>query len=1069
MMPYPSLKATQHIIVEKEEYNHHDFYLLRVPYYPIDYLKQLHTLRGAGNNKQTLFSSPDFMEALFLGSFDLYVQYTRYLEGDEFTERISNKLLHAIEKYFIRMCSRCTPYGLFAGYTSGHFGPETAISLKKREKYKKHVRLDMHYLAGLADQLAAFPEIKDKILYYPNNSLYKAGNKIRYVESVVVEKARSYRLSSVDGSKYVDLVLAHAQKGACRKQLIACLAEEGIDEEDANTFLDALIANQLLVNELGPTLSGGDVLSDFLSRLSFLPESTMVKENMHAVAALLKNPEPGVQYYEKIAAYLKPIHPDTTLKNLAHADLELSAVNAVLSEGVVREIQHHLSQLQPLFLLRENDHLKKWQVAFYEKYEDAEIPLVIALDPELGIGHDDYGEGNLQDTPLIEHLILGDKEPAQEIAWSRMLKWKNQKLKEALAHKKDFIITEEDIATKGFSHLSLNSAESIYVMGSILAGSRQDVDTGNYIFSLDTCFGPSSVNLLSRFTNGDSYLINKLKECVAAEEAQHPEKAYAEIVHLPESRAGNLLLRPAFRQYEIAYLAKPAAGSENQVDVSDLMVRCTGGKIILRSKKLNKEVVPRLSTSHNFTNSSLPVYKFLCDLQIQEVNIAIVWDWEIFTEDIYLPRVVYKNILLCPAIWNIALEDLPFLNDPKLKDGAIPKEHLFNLYDRVRKQLNIPSLISIIDHDQKLFINFEDESYVRLFHNHFQKNKRLRLQEFLFTEKNCFITGEGGKYANEVIIPYTKKPAGETVKSVKAHPPGPPPGTIKREFAVGSEWLYLKIYTRNSTAEKLLKEDIKRLIEKLQEKGLIEKWFFIRYNDPKFHLRVRFYHSSDKKVWKKTIENITAAIGGHLDSGLIEKIQFDTYVREVARYGHDNMALSESLFHADSDAIIRVIDLLGGADSETFRWLLALRNIDMLLSDFQFDLEGKFGLLKILKTDYLKEFDADKAGLSQLDLLYRTERERIHSILNDQEDKQNEIQHFVSVFQQRSDRNRSIITQLARTAGGHEFLLKDLAASHIHMSLNRMLVSNQRKQELVLYYLMTKYYESRLGFIKHAN
>jgi thiopeptide-type bacteriocin biosynthesis protein len=406
-------------------------------------------------------------------------------------------------------------------------------------------------------------------------------------------------------------------------------------------------------------------------------------------------------------------------------------------------------------------------------------------------------------------------------------------------------------------------------------------------------------------------------------------------------------------------------------------------------------------------------------------------------------------------------------------DSPIEKEVLLSAYERLQMESGIPQQIIIMDDDQKLFIDLKDETYLRLFHTHFQKNKSLRLQEFLFTRDNCFITGEGGKYANEVIIPFTKKTDSAASKVTETstttdYVPQSVPRDIQREFIVGSEWLYLKIYTGTVVGEQILKTRIKPLIQKLLGKGIIEKWFFIRYADPKPHLRIRFYHSSDKNFWKKVIDRINTSLTDLVQSGAIEKIQFDTYVREVARYGYDKIEFSESMFHSDSDAIIDFIDLLEGEEDETFRWLMALRNIDMLLSDFQFELENKGKLLEWLKNGYIHEFELDKEGIARLDQLYRSDRKKIGSFLDEQDDAKNETQDMVAVFRKRSERNRSIIKELTSPRDSeNRIYLPDLVASHIHMSVNRMLTASQRKQELVLYYLLARHYESRLAFIKY--
>ena len=52
-----------------------------------------------------------------------------------------------------------------------------------------------------------------------------------------------------------------------------------------------------------------------------------------------------------------------------------------------------------------------------------------------------------------------------------------------------------------------------------------------------------------------------------------------------------MLFRPILRQYEIPYLATSRMPPEKQIPVSDLMVSVQGGRIVLRSNRLGREVL----------------------------------------------------------------------------------------------------------------------------------------------------------------------------------------------------------------------------------------------------------------------------------------------------------------------------------------------------------------------------------------------------------------------------------------------------------------------------------------------
>ena len=129
---------------------------------------------------------------------------------------------------------------------------------------------------------------------------------------------------------------------------------------------------------------------------------------------------------------------------------------------------------------------------------------------------------------------------------------------------------------------------------------------------------------------------------------------------------------------------------------------------------------------------------------------------------------------------------------------------------------------------------------------------------------------------------------------------------MKRKFPPGIEWLYLKIYTGIKTADLVLEEIIQPLVAYFQQKEYISKWFFIRYNDPKPHLRVRLL-LNNINYYNEILEKINHAFEQIIDSGEISHILIDTYNREIERYGKNTMEDAESLFHKNSEFTLQCL------------------------------------------------------------------------------------------------------------------------------------------------------------------
>jgi hypothetical protein len=200
---------------------------------------------------------------------------------------------------------------------------------------------------------------------------------------------------------------------------------------------------------------------------------------------------------------------------------------------------------------------------------------------------------------------------------------------------------------------------------------------------LHSASGPSGARLLGRFCHVDEELHQLVRAHLAAEEAVHPERVFAEVVHLPEGRVGNILSRPVLRGYEISYLGRSGAPADRQLPLSDLLVSVQGERIVLRSRRLGCEVVPRLTTAHNHIGRGLGVYRFLCALQCQQINPGIVWDWGPLGHAPFLPRVVSGRVILSRARWNLGESELAAFREPR---GA----RQFAAVQRLRERHRLP-------------------------------------------------------------------------------------------------------------------------------------------------------------------------------------------------------------------------------------------------------------------------------------------------------------------------------------------------------------------------------------------
>lgn len=280
-------------------------------------------------------------------------------------------------------------------------------------------------------------------------------------------------------------------------------------------------------------------------------------------------------------------------------------------------------------------------------------------------------------------------------------------------------------------------------------------------------------------------------------------------------------------------------------------------------------------------------------------------------------------------------------------------------------------------------------------------------------------------------------------------------------------WLYLRIYTGFNTADHYLLSLLFPVANAMIAGGLADRWFFIRYADPDFHLRYRI-RIRDRIKAQTYQEQLNNSLEAGKQSMLIWKYESGNYMPEKERYGLNAMEYAECIFYYDSEACMEFLNSGIETRDENMRWLFALALANVLLNDFGFTLSEKKNLLLHLNRSFGQEFGKDKHLAKQLSERYRKHRLMIKSILEADEINE-DFKYVAEILTRRSAATSEAIQGIGELYknGRMEVAQEDLLASLVHMSMNRIFKNNNRLHEMVLYDLLFRYYKE--SFMKNTN
>ncbi len=1040
--------------------------VLRTPVLPFDVLARWAEAPDRREMLRMLVADPVIREALYVASPELDAQIDAWSEAPAEHAAVERALV----RYVTRMSARSTPFGLFSSVAVADIGEHSALELAPRCAAIRHTRLDNDLLFALCADLVRDRAVRRHLRFRTTSSLYAASGRLRYAEARLAGLIRTYFLVAVDPTPYLTAVLdratgvagdGRARGGATFAELVAVLtADPEITDDDATGFLDDVIDAQLLVAELAPNVTGREpteVIADMLAASpAIAPLAEPLRKAVTDLAAIDAS-APGVpaSAYKSIQAALQVLPTKIEPGRLFQVDL-FKPATATVGQPVIDELQRAIELLHRL-APPSADSWARFRERFSARYETRSVPLVEVLDEETGIGFGDESSAGANAPLLADIAFPGRLEPARVPLAARDIH-----LMSLVAHALRHRLTEIELTDADVEALSTKSptplADTLCASAVIVGASSDAVEAGD--FQLRVNHVGRGANLLGRFCHGSPEVAELTAEALRAEEAHHPEAVFAEIVHLPEGRHGNVLLRPVLRDYEIAYLGSSGADDDHQIDVTDLVVTIVDDRVVLRSRRLGREVIPRMTTAHNYGGRSLAIYRFLCSHASQRVGNAY-WSWGAINDFPFLPRVRRGKLILERARWLLSQKDLA-----ELKSSG---------FAALRSRLGLPRWIVIGDGDNELPVDLDNDLMVDSAVHLLKNRASAMLYELVPAPEELAMTSAEGRFAHELIALFTRQESrvtGTRQESVIGARPAAPrklavvesASSVERRFLPGSSWLYLKIYTGAATADAVLRDHLAPAIASALARGLVDRWFFLRYADPEPHLRIRFAGDPDT-LSGRLLPYLHAVLAPAVARGLIWKVCVDTYEREVERYGGPaGVELAEQLACADSDAALAIISSCEGDAGAEAMWRLAVRGCDQLMNDLGMSLADKRTAMTDARDAFGAEHGADAAFYKQLGDKFRTHGKELGALLAaSSSDEDHPMSPALAALAVRSHRLRPLGTRLRAlaSAGALTQPIDALVHSYVHMHVNRMIRSSQRAHELVLYDLLRRLYDGQ--------
>jgi thiopeptide-type bacteriocin biosynthesis protein len=512
----------------------------------------------------------------------------------------------------------------------------------------------------------------------------------------------------------------------------------------------------------------------------------------------------------------------------------------------------------------------EWHGRFLERYGPrAIVPVVDAIDA-LG-----YPPGYLGSTTAPAPAPLPDRD-------SRLIKLAHTAgMRGRLEIQLDDAAVEE-LAVTDPDHTVQPTTELTVRIDTTSVAALQQGEFTLHVVGVARSAGTTTGRFLSLLDDEDR---RRMSAVYAGLPGVHRDALVAQISSTPLSVRAETVARAPQAAELVISLGDYQSPDTSLLPVTDLAVTADAERLHLVSLSRRRPVHTLLLNAVDLGHHTHPLARFLAEAPVALAVPCTGFMWGSAASNLpFLPALRYRRTILSPARWLLTSDDLPGAPAPWTQwDEALTQWG---------RDVHLRERVYLSEADQCMALDLAEPSHRALLRTHLDRDGKVTLRPAPEPQD----LGWTGGRAHEIVIPLAA--ADQAVAPVRT--PGHVVGREHGHLPGCDNRIYLQLHGHRDRQNPLLTRHLPPLLEELGEPI---RWWFVRYQDPEDHLRIRL--TCAPGTLGSAIERIGEWTRQLRHHGLITHAGVETYRPETARFGGP-IALdsAERYFAADSAAAL---------------------------------------------------------------------------------------------------------------------------------------------------------------------